>query len=494
MKISEIFNLGVNQMQLDFVNVDTTEDCPLFIDPHLISQQNGNWALEADRTIKNFFTKFINYIIEDNYIEAEALFVCSSEPKETCLGLSSSGTENGKGVGSTNAHDIVTEIVESNAIELGVLNNIEDILVFVDNIGRDKISDLVTNLIRKHLIEYTIQQCEFWDLPTETLESMPYWNPIKEGWEYGDYESLTYSGRQLILVPKSIVSPLNEYCAEKYNWHYVVTQERDVHLMRKSSLVRYRKLKDGSEKAVLSKREVNDYIKGEIESGKYLTRKEYLRIYTNENPELFERFKEDMKRKNKLLTDDEFYEYTSECDINELIDELIAQLESIPTGTKDATNYHYFIKCILEILFYPNLVRPTVEERIHQGRKRIDIMMENVARRGYFHRLHDIHKIQCQYVAIECKNYTKDIANNELDQLSSRFSFNRGKFGILMCRRFDNKELFYQRCSDTYKDDRGLIIPLDDEDIIRLLTSIKSEDDLFIDNMLSEIQKKIIVV
>ncbi len=55
-----------------------------------------------------------------------------------------------------------------------------------------------------------------------------------------------------------------------------------------------------------------------------------------------------------------------------------------------------------------------------------------------------------------------------------------------MCRKFDKKDLFIKRCKDTVNDDRGFIIPLDDEDLTKLVELRKKDlieskkDKLFI--------------
>lgn len=72
---------------------------------------------------------------------------------------------------------------------------------------------------------------------------------------------------------------------------------------------------------------------------------------------------------------------------------------------------------------------------------------------------------------VECKNYSGEVGNPELDQLAGRFSPTRGQFGILVCRHFDDKELFIARCRDTSMDQRGFIIPLDDDDLSSLVNS-----------------------
>ena len=87
---------------------------------------------------------------------------------------------------------------------------------------------------------------------------------------------------------------------------------------------------------------------------------------------------------------------------------------------------------------------------------------------------------------IECKNYATDIKNPELDQMSGRFSNLRGWFGIILSRHFENKDLFVQRCKDTAKDGRGIILCFDDEDIINMLTLIQNGRRFEVDKELTK--------
>jgi hypothetical protein len=126
----------------------------------------------------------------------------------------------------------------------------------------------------------------------------------------------------------------------------------------------------------------------------------------------------------------------------------------------------------------PNLINPVMQLEIHDGRKRIDITYTNMAVSGFFSWVASHYA--APHVFVECKNYTREIKNPELDQLAGRFSPSRGKLGIILYRQFENKDRFLERCRDTAKDDRGFIIPLDDNDLIELV-AIRKSDQLFSD-------------
>ncbi len=159
---------------------------------------------------------------------------------------------------------------------------------------------------------------------------------------------------------------------------------------------------------------------------------------------------------------------------NEIANYLIDKLKQIEPGNKYASEYHITMLCILEFIFYPDISNPKKEVEINEGRKRIDIVYNNTSNNGFFFDLFEKYDIPSNFVMVECKNYTDDIGNPELDQLLGRFNKQRGKFGISTSRKADDYSALIKRCNDIYRDTGCLIIPLLDSDIIDMLDGIKN--------------------
>ncbi|WP_018630461.1 hypothetical protein [Niabella aurantiaca] len=474
MKISKLFNLDKSQAELDFVDIDITKDLPLFLDPFFLGNRQDKWSLEATLTLKSFFQKLIDLTKAGKEKEARELFEFLHEPNSTCLGMSLDKPD-GNGVGKTDTSKIYKNLLKSRAIQSGLLQDIEDNILFVDGFGKDKLSDMTTNIIRKHLIQYTGAQCDLHNIPlTDNVPSEFYWNRQEGAWKAEYTRMLVVEQRKILLVPKGVVSFRESYTPEKYYNHFVLNFLQNEHLKLNTALVKQRK---GGKKYVTKK---------DIKETTPQT-KEFLRQFTTNHPEVLAAFKK--KTKNNSVKNIEI----SDISVKNVCKLLGEQLVNIPAGVRNASAFHNKILGILELIFYPKLIFPMKEKGIHQGRKRIDITFDNAADTGILYRLSEKMRLPCQYIFIECKNYTSDPENPELDQLAGRFAVNRGTVGFLICRSFTNRKLFIERCRDTYKDGRGLIIPLVDQDIINLLDNHNEYNDSFFDKYLSDIIREITV-
>jgi hypothetical protein len=462
MRISEIFQLQKTQYELDFVDIDTGSDTPLFIDPYFLAMREDPWSIDASRTIRSFFQHLITLLQAGEIDNARELFSYLSEPNETRLGLSRNEPQ-GRGIGPVEADKLFISLLESQAVQSGVVEDLEDCRVFVRGIDKDKTSDMATNIIRGHLIQYTKAQCNLWGIPLyRDVPSGFMWNRSKRQWDQVHTEMLVVNDQKVLLVPKAVVSYAQRYSAQRYHRHFVLNFLQNEHLRWNSSLVRHDRRRDGTERVWVAKKDIEEEVAPMT--------KEFLAKFTQDHPEVFERFKTQSSQNLESISNEEI----TSADFDSVVDYLIAELNRIPRGSKDATRYHRTVTGIMELIFYPNLSSPQIEREIHSGRKRIDITFDNCAGSGFFYRLHNTHSIPSSFIFVECKNYKNDVANPELDQLSGRFGVNKGEFGLLLCREIDDLHTFLSRCADTYEDGRGLVIPLVDADLIGLLNALKA--------------------
>lgn len=472
-RISEYFELGKTQSELDFVDVLTDRDIRLFIDPYAISLLPGKWSQDAHGLLITFFQKVVDSIRSGRSQDARALLSHLSEPKETRLGMTKEGSD-GAGVGPTQAEEIYQALLKSSAVKQGFLNALEECELMIPRVGQDKISDLSTNIIRAKLIEYTNEQCQLHNIPTQNVAAGVVFSQDSHAWE-GTYAELpVVDGAPLLMVPKAIVRFRSLYDHQQYYRHFVLNYLRAEALSAGSGLVRA--LKNG--KRVVYKKDLE---------AEFPCSKEFLFEFSQKCPDVLEDYREYLKRlhargqKSLLAIDDQA----------EVAAALRQALRSIPTGADAATQYHRLMVGVVEMIFYPQLIRPIKEREIHQGRKRIDIVMENAASDGIFLRLPNNRHVPCAYVAFECKNYSSDVANPELDQLAGRFSFQKGKVGFLCCRTVNDRDLFVERCRDTFRDDRGLIVLLDDHVVDDLLSLIETRRRDELDARISELVNQV---
>jgi hypothetical protein len=458
---------------LDFVDVDLERDLPLFVDPFAFSIKQDEWSYRCTQHIVSFFQAVIDAIYRGDHDRAKRLLTNLSEPNETRLGISQD-RPSGRGVSGKQAFDLYEALVESDAARSGVLSEIAECDLFIPGIGADKISDITTNVIREPLVEYTQSQCELHNIPLQSsVPAGTYWDMNVLEWTSNYADMPVWKGNKILLIPKASVRYRMCLDSQEYYNHFVLNFLQAEHLRAGTALVQV--LKNGKRRVTKkSLKDIHPFSKGELYR------------FTKAHPEVLELYKrierKELSATNRAL-DAEFNEAA-------LCDSISETLRAIPAGASAASEFHNLMIGTLEFIFYPHLIYPIKEREIHEGRKRIDITYTNAARGGFFSRLHTAHQVASNVVMVECKNYASEISNPELDQLSGRFSINRGKLGLLVAR--SGSELFIRRCRDTAQDGRGFILPLFDNDIYAMLEAIKSGQRHAIDARLDTLFQQLV--
>lgn len=458
MRFSRHFRLNQNQAQLDFVDIDVLRDMRLFVDPYAIQIKENEFSEACADQVRTFFDEVLSSLRKGDINRAQELTAYLSEPRETFLGFSK-GRPRGRGVGRFQADQILNALRRSGAFQTGFLKDLAEAELFIEGISRDKISDLTTNVIRGLLIEYTQNECALHGIQLDQeVASGPIWDASRRRWYQSHVPLPVIEGRQVILVPKYFVRWRLSLDSQEFYNHYMLNFLREEHLSANSSLVRV--LKTTKERVVYKKdlREKYPFIKEDLAS------------FARKHPDVLREYK-NLKGASGALGNEDLDEGFDERHFAHALRETLSR---IPAGMRDAGKYHSFCLGLLTFLFYPDLINPIKEYEFLERRKRVDLKFTNAAEGGFFKRMGDSPETRSSLVFFECKNYSAELGNPELDQIAGRFSPRRGKLGFILCRTLVDAPLMERRCKDTAQDHRGYIIVLTDQKISQLLRLVET--------------------
>jgi hypothetical protein len=299
---------------------------------------------------------------------------------------------------------------------------------------------------------------ELYEIPLEEQSLGALWNPSSEEWQLDFFDLLPRAGgRPLLLVPKAIARHKLSYNYHEYYRGYLLPELRNDELAANSSLVKV--LKDGNR--WISERELR---------AKYPENKPAIVRYTEKHPEVLDQYRAQKRAyPSPAPSHEEFAAVTRTAAVD--YDALLATVEAVSPGTAGAALYHRAVMDLLTALFHPALTEVTKEAPINEGRKRVDIRYTNIARSGFFSWV--AKHYPAPYIYVECKNYKTDPENPELDQLAGRFSRERGRVGLLVCRKVDDRETMAKRCRDVARAGNGLIVCIDDNDLREMVSAAR---------------------
>jgi hypothetical protein len=480
-RISQKFKLKQTQATLDFVDVDANGDTRLFIDPRAIEKLDTDWGRWAHDLLREFFERVLAAVKDGRRADAMRLMAGLGEPNATHLGMSR-GIARGSGLGPKLAGELYDRLRGSRVRQTGLLKHLEDTALLVEGVQIDRVSDITTNIIRESLVVYTKQQCELHDIPREQVGAGPIWDPETGEWQPEEYDMLpTTDTGVLLLVPKIIVRRRLDFDPGEYYNKYILRHLMDQEYANSTSDLVHT-LKSGKKRVYIN--ELKPKVMKEFES----TKAAIIDVTVN-NPKVLQNYRRDKKKaanQQKPLALEDFgpVNWTK----------LLKNVTSVPPGTAGATKYHRAVVALLTALFYPDLISPKEEAPIDQGRKRVDVRYTVSGERqtGIIAWLAR-NTAPMPFVYVECKNYSDDIGNEELDQLTGRFNLGKGgQVGFLVNRAFDDKDIFIERCRDAALKNRGYVLALDDDDLTALTTARAGDDEQSFFNLLAERYRRLV--
>ncbi len=201
---SEKFNVDEKKLdELCLFDVILDVDTRVFIDPALLELCNVPEFVGAKATVEKYFSNIITLLShskrkKDQFWQAANRLLTFRELEGTCFGYSQEGTS-GNAIGPVLRESILSTTKE--LLNEGMTDPVlfELLGVFQENVGCDRISDLITFILRKNILEYTqrvVEECEvpsiIVNLGTNKYKSCR--NP--------------YNRKPLLLLPSTILSPL----------------------------------------------------------------------------------------------------------------------------------------------------------------------------------------------------------------------------------------------------------------------------------------------
>lgn len=301
LNFTDFFGLDGNNghADLDYVDIDMEDDTALFIEPTLIECVNGKWYRECSDLIDDFFNTLFTEYKKRNKTRVLELLDCAHEPNETRLGYGDKDSTRKWGHGNTasNLNEIFKEIIFTNLLKDGLISNPMDICVFVDDFAEDGMSDLITNIIRKNLNEFTLKQYAKYGI---TLDDDPIsigkcWNKQSKSWEDVVTKAIVYNRRPLLLVPKNIVRHYYIYSVEQYMNRKILEHRQKYHVDNDTPLAVHRINKHGD--TVICKPSKKTIMKEEIGD---IPIKDYARDYTIKNINLIEEYRAEIIEKARM--------------------------------------------------------------------------------------------------------------------------------------------------------------------------------------------------
>ena len=415
-RLNDFFELPFIQEEVSFAIPFLDEDIPLYIDPFLLWKSPSQQDYSLHNSVVNSFNHTGSEYLKGNEDNAIQTLIDASECDE--IGLGDSKEKKGRRIGESLAREILNLFKNIPQVNKSGFTHFEEIQLFVNNIGRDRISDFTANFIKSFLIDFSIDQCNKLQIPTEKTSVVVYdYKTHRFIYEEVSLPQNPNNKQPIILVPKRWLRYIPYINFEEYfDKQFVKDDDK-----------------------LLSRIEVLDF-----------NRQNYDAVIAYVQAK--ERQQEDCK--NDLLF--------NQIPIKSARGKLNT-IRKLPTGKTDNADRKYEDNLcqLLASLLYPHLDFAKEQSRTDSNVLIRDLIFYNNRSYPFLKDIYDLY--ECRQIVIELKNVEK-LEREHINQLNRYLNEQFGRFGILFTRKKPPKNIV-QNIIDLWSGQRKCILILTDEDL-----------------------------
>lgn len=427
-RLIDYYNIPITQEEVSFAIPFLDEDIPLYLDPFLLWKSPSQQDNALHFALLNSLNQLGFLVKKNREAEAAKTLILLSECSEA--GLGSGITKRGLKISEKTALEVLSLFKSVPQIRDCGFTHLEEIQLLVNNISKDRISDIACNLLKSFLIDFTQDECSKYNIPMRSFSNLQVYSTKTYKLETEAIE-LPYSpdsNDAIIFIPK--------------RW------------LRYSPWINYDEYFDKA------------YVKQEDDC---LNEKVRVLDYNRQNYDAVSAFISLKERCQADCKNDPLFKQIPVISARKCCDSIL----KLPTGKEENADKKFEDLCtrLMASLLYPHLDFAQSQSRIESGTQIRDLIFYNNCS---YPLLEEIYKsYDCRQIVFEMKN-VHELTRDHINQLNRYLSEQFGRFGIILTRNPPKKNIF-KNTIDLWAGQRKCIICLTDEDIRMMVNVYESK-------------------
>jgi hypothetical protein len=429
-RLNDHYELAFTQEEVDFAIPFLDDDIPLYVDPFLLWKSPSQQDQALHTALVSSFNHFGYLSKTGKQQQAVEALIRMSECKE--VGLGSARNKQGKKIGDNTAKDILSLFTLIPQVKQGGFEHIEEIQLFVDQISKDRVSDLTCSLTKSFLVDFTIEQCRKLGVPTEEV--------VLD--DVFDYQAKTFKVEKVSL-------PVNPNTKQPV----LLVPKR---WLRFSPWINY-----------------DDYFTESFVKDDSKPRERVaVLLFNRHNYDMVQVY---VRQKERTLADcknDPLFKPIAVTSAKRRLEDI----RRLPSGKGDNADKRYEenVCQLLASLLYPQLDFAAEQSRTDSGVLIRDLIFYNNRSIDFLKDIYDLYG--SRQIVMELKN-KHEVEREDVNQLNRYLNEQFGRFGVILTRNPLPRHI-HKNTIDLWSGQRRCIIALTDEDLELMVTVFESKQRL----------------